>query len=131
MTETTPTTVTEWAACLDEEIGTDYDAWSEAFTIGSAAGVGILVEHPDYRDEGRQFAAECGWFATLHDDGMWRVANGYPPVTDEQIEALRQEAGLAGDTEQVTICDAAVTGDAYARLVCQKVIAEAATRAAE
>jgi len=49
-----------------------------------------------------------------------------PPVTDEQVSALRDEAGQAGDREQVAICDAALAGDASARATCADVIASAA-----
>lgn len=43
-------------------------------------------------------------------------------VTDEQIEALRTEAGEAGDLEQVALCDRAIDGDADARAKCERVI---------
>lgn len=49
-------------------------------------------------------------------------------ITDEQIEALRYEAGIAGDAEQVRICRAALAGDEDARRECAEVIAEAAGR---
>jgi len=32
-------------------------------------------------------------------------------ITDEQIRALRQEAGEAGDTVQRVLCDVALTGE--------------------
>lgn len=35
-------------------------------------------------------------------------------LTDAQIEALRDEAGAAGDSAMVDICDAALTGDTEA-----------------
>lgn len=46
-------------------------------------------------------------------------------VTDEQIDALRDEAGAAGDDAQVAICDRAIAGDDDARAECHRVIAEA------
>jgi len=46
-------------------------------------------------------------------------------ATDEQIETLRAEAGVAGDAEMVSICDAALDGHAQARIECARVIAEA------
>jgi hypothetical protein len=47
------------------------------------------------------------------------------PVTDEQIEALRAEAGQHGDLAQVDLCDKALAGDAEARARCAAVIAYA------
>lgn len=46
-------------------------------------------------------------------------------ITDEQIEALRAEAGAAGDLAQVAICDRAIDGDMQARAECARVIADA------
>ncbi len=46
-------------------------------------------------------------------------------VTDEQIDALRAEAGQAGDVAQVAICDSALDGDDTARAECARVIADA------
>jgi hypothetical protein len=45
--------------------------------------------------------------------------------TDTEIEALRYEAGCAGDTEQVAICDRALQGNDAARAECARVIADA------
>lgn len=50
-------------------------------------------------------------------------------VTDKQIEALAQEASLAGDDAQVVLCDAALSGDAVARAECERVIRVAANEA--
>lgn len=47
-------------------------------------------------------------------------------ITDAQIEALRTEAGAAGDSAQVAICDRAREGDESARAECARVIANAA-----
>ena len=46
--------------------------------------------------------------------------------TTEQIEALRNEAGEAGDMAQVAICDRALDGDESAIAACGDVIADAA-----
>jgi hypothetical protein len=46
-------------------------------------------------------------------------------VTDEQIEALRVEAGAAGDLDMAMICQTALDGDATARAECARVIADA------
>lgn len=43
-------------------------------------------------------------------------------VTDEQIEALRTEAGEAGDDAMVATCTAALDGDTAARRTCERAI---------
>jgi hypothetical protein len=52
-----------------------------------------------------------------------------PDISDDQIRALRDAAGTAGDLEQVTVCDRALAGSAAARRDCAKVIAYAKMRA--
>ena len=49
-------------------------------------------------------------------------------ITDEQIRALSDEAGQAGDLEQVAICERALNGDGAARAECGRVIADAAAQ---
>lgn len=39
-----------------------------------------------------------------------------------QIEALRTEAGQAGDLAQVALCDAALAGDEAALAECERVL---------
>jgi hypothetical protein len=46
-------------------------------------------------------------------------------ITTDQIEALRQESGEAGDSEQVAICDRALAGNQDALRECFRVINEA------
>ena len=46
-------------------------------------------------------------------------------VTDEQIQALRDEAREAGDTAQVAQCDRALAGESAARWAVQGVIEDA------
>ncbi len=46
-------------------------------------------------------------------------------ITDEQIIALSQEAGCAGDLEMVAICERALDGSAAARAECVEVIRDA------
>lgn len=59
------------------------------------------------------------------------MSDPYVDITDDQIAALRQEAGAAGDVEQVRLCEVAVdpTADAVtrttARAECARVVAEA------
>lgn len=45
-------------------------------------------------------------------------------ATRENIEALRNEAATAGDTEQVEICTMALEGNVDAWAKCEYVIAE-------
>jgi hypothetical protein len=47
------------------------------------------------------------------------------PITDEQIEALRAEAGAAGDSTMVAICDRAIDGSETDRAECARVISDA------
>ncbi len=46
-------------------------------------------------------------------------------TTTEQIEALRSEAGTAGDRKMVAICDRALAGDETAIAECARAIAAA------
>jgi hypothetical protein len=46
-------------------------------------------------------------------------------IARDQITALRDEAGQAGDLDMVATCDDALQGDQGARLACAKVIARA------
>lgn len=48
-------------------------------------------------------------------------------VATTDIEALRTEAGAAGDLEMVQVCDAALDGDENARTECEAVILSART----
>ena len=43
-------------------------------------------------------------------------------ITDEQILALRSEAGSAGDVEQVALCDLALGGDKEAIKACAEAV---------
>lgn len=43
-------------------------------------------------------------------------------ITTRQIETLRTEAGMAGDTKMVAICDRALAGSQRARRECARVI---------
>lgn len=52
-------------------------------------------------------------------------------ITDEQIEALSDEAGAAGDLEAVRLCDLALDGDTDARAKCASMIEAAAAMAAQ
>jgi len=74
------------------------------------------------------------WDASHDDDTMdWRLRVTVADcdefdITDEQIEALRDEAGSAGDNAQVALCDRALDGDDEARAECARVIADAAAQ---
>lgn len=56
-----------------------------------------------------------------------RVAARVPvdAVTTANIEALRDEAAMAGDAEQVRLCDAALQGDDEAWEACADAILDA------
>jgi len=61
-----------------------------------------------------------------HEEVETTAVHPQATITDEQIEALRTEAGAAGDLDQVAICDRALLeGDAEARAECARVIADA------
>lgn len=47
---------------------------------------------------------------------------------DQQIEALRVDAGVAWDPELIEICTRALEGDKAARKVCAQIIAYNAAR---
>jgi hypothetical protein len=55
----------------------------------------------------------------------------HPEISDEQIRALRDDAGSAGDLKQVKVCDRALGGSARARRECAEVMAYAQMRAEE
>lgn len=46
-------------------------------------------------------------------------------ITSTDIRALRDEAGQAGDSEQVALCERALDGSDEAREECERVITEA------
>jgi hypothetical protein len=54
-----------------------------------------------------------------------RKRGGAKSVTIDQVHALRSEAAVAGDEEQVRICDRAIKGDREALGECGRVIAAA------
>jgi len=49
-------------------------------------------------------------------------------INDKQIRQLRDEAGIAGDWEQIKVCNRALEGDEAARAECARVIAAAAAQ---
>lgn len=50
---------------------------------------------------------------------------GTMEITDKQIMELRTEAGIAGDDDQIVLCDLALNGDTDARQECVVVISDA------
>ena len=54
------------------------------------------------------------------------MSTSKPPITDDQIRSLRREAAIAGDSAQVRMCDAALSGDEDAALDCIAAIDRAA-----
>lgn len=51
-------------------------------------------------------------------------------MTTHEIEAMRDEAGAAGDMAMVAICDRALSGDEKAIVICERVASDAAAMAA-
>jgi hypothetical protein len=49
----------------------------------------------------------------------------YADATDSDIEALKIEAGEAGDASMVELCAAALNGDKQAWAACESVLADA------
>ena len=62
--------------------------------------------------------------AALQSGGTWRQ------IDDERIGALRTASAVAGDREQVALCDRALAGDDAARAECERVIRDAAAELA-
>ena len=54
------------------------------------------------------------------------MSTSKPPITDDQIRSLRREAAIAGDSAQVRMCDAALSGDEDAAIDCIAAIDRAA-----
>lgn len=79
------------------------------------------------------FAREAGYSTYAEACEEHPVAEGEMVVTevedasisDEQIEALRRDAGEAGDLEMVAICDRALEGDEAAQARCAEAISDA------
>ena len=95
---------------------------------------------PATREEWERTAAaldagepEGAWHDGDLNDGFPVYVDGGPDpvVTDDSIRALHAEAGTAGDSGQVALCDRALDGDASARAECVRVIREARCREAE
>lgn len=49
-------------------------------------------------------------------------------VSVKQVESLRDEAAVAGDSKQVELCERALAGDAVAWAECERVMADAAAQ---
>lgn len=63
-------------------------------------------------------------FTTIHGATL-HACRPLRTIADVQIRQLRGEAGSHGDAAQVSICDAALAGDASAWAECARVIREA------
>lgn len=69
---------------------------------------------------------------TVHARSIGASARWYldgADIGDEQIEALRTEAGAASDEKQAALCDQALAGDAAARAACVRAILDARAQA--
>lgn len=76
-------------------------------------------------EQGRDTCSPCSYVA--RELGL----GSHATPTAEQIKALRDEAGAAGDEEMVSVCDRALAGDAPAIAECARVIATAADASAD
>lgn len=81
----------------------------------------------------REFARDSGEHVDIYDPDGYEQAHQrvmpsglrVPLASDSELGELRQEAGTAGDSEQVALCDHALRGDEEARWRCSEAIAEA------
>ena len=135
------------AAGIDVEM-VSHNTHSDLYTLTRPDGAGRVVFGESEDVEGTEkggfdlavYDAEDGiqrqeWAATVPEilavvaeyaEAPLPVPAASTSITVEQVKALRDEAGQAGDTAQVEICDAALEGDGTAWATCENVIADAA-----
>lgn len=92
------------------------------------AGALYRYQDSEYLRPATPAEAAASQDAARHDGGAGVIGPedlSGPVATRGQIVALRDEAGEAGDTDQVAICALALRGDLAARAECARVIAEA------
>ena len=103
---------------FNEQVNAEGESW-EIVKIDPAAGKGSeTTPNPVHLKLDGNFSFGIG---TEDDKAMKKNARSPRSpklVTDEQIEALRQEAGQAGDLQMVRICDRALAGSGPARQTC-------------
>ena len=110
---------TEAAALATEFVGQMSDDDRIAFTIeGWREAVGNMMSA-----NGNEYSADQEG-AVL--DAVEGIINGELTADlERRIDALRSEAGSAGDREQVAICDRALDGDADAIGECREALRDA------
>lgn len=86
--------------------------------------VDVVMAEPDPNDLSAEECERLSEAGPKSDEIDWTGFDA-AEITDAQIEALRTEAGGAGDSAQVAICDRALQGDESARAECARVIADA------
>jgi hypothetical protein len=97
--------------------------WSES---GPWCVAELAVDADEVRDAWDEIQSEqlidFETIAAAHEIGAVELHE--TDISGADIAALRQEAGQAGDFEQVALCDLALSGDADARAECERVIRE-------
>ena len=66
--------------------------------------------------------SETGAFEDENGRAVWVEGGPEVEVSDQDIRDLEQEAGQAGDCDQVDLCRSALAGDEGARAECVRVI---------
>ena len=125
--ETPETVASEWHAAgfTDAEIVHDW-TWAGCFSARAAAslaarGVPAVAAEVRYphgaggTEASMGYQVACGDMSPASAERVWRL-------TDDDIEALRTDAAVSGDLEQVEICDLALDGDGGARLECAQAL---------
>lgn len=97
-----------------------------AIVLGSHDDGALICELSDRlyvlgMDDGGPWAVEVATQDDLVDE------DDDSDVSDDDIRQLQVEAGFAGDTEQVDLCEQALEGDNVARVECVRVIRDMRT----
>lgn len=92
----------------------------------SVAANGMIFAEVDLADHAR----EIDWRELLDQIDVDAIASEHE-LSDSDYAALRQEAGVHGDTETVRDCDAALAGDTEARMRCAQIIFRARAEMSE
>lgn len=90
--------------------------------------VDVVMAEPDSTDLSAEECDRLSEAGPKSDEIDWTgfaTALELDRLTDDRIATLRDNAGSAGDLEQVAICNRALEGDEPARAECARVIADA------
>lgn len=109
----------------------EYRVWAHGMSAiaGTLAQAARLVGFATAKLDSRAYAADHNG-DTVRTDQAAVAAGGLPwsvatPEDRAAIRALRGEAGVAGDLEQVAVCDRALAGDEAALRECKRVVDDA------